>query len=189
MAILACASLFSEGCNRGRKGVPPFETVPVKKGDVTQIVTASGTLSALVSVDVGSQISGRILKLCADFNTQVKKGDLVAEIEPDIYQAIVEQSEGELENSKAALELARLTAVRKKELVERKAGTQADLDKANAELLQARAAVTIKQAQLDRAKADLNHCRIEAPVDGIVISRKVDVGQTVAAAMTTPKCL
>jgi HlyD family secretion protein len=186
VGLLAGVALAFAGCHRSKDSAPAYEAAPVKKGDITQVVTASGTLSALVSVDVGSQISGRILSLSVDFNSLVKKGDLVAQIDPAIYQAVVNQSAGELENSKAGLELSRLTVGRKRDLVQNRAGTQADLDKANAEFLQAGALVTIKQAQLDRAKADLANCRIEAPVDGIVISRKVDVGQTVAAAMTTP---
>jgi HlyD family secretion protein len=183
-ALLLLALL--PGCWKGKDSTPVYETAPVKKGDVVQIVTASGTLSALVSVDVGSQISGRILALQADFNSRVKKGELIAQIEPDIYRAVVNQSAGELQSAKAALALAKLTAQRKRDLVASKAGTQADLDKAEAEFQQAEATVIIQQAQLDRAQADVDHCRIEAPVDGIVISRKVDVGQTVAAAMTTP---
>jgi HlyD family secretion protein len=163
-----------------------YETAPVKKGDITQLVTASGTLNALVSVDVGSQISGRIQTLNADFNSKVKKGDIVAEIEPDIYQAALNQCAGEVQSAKAALQLAKLTAERKRSLVAQKAGTQADMDKADADYEQAQATVIIQQALKDRAQADLDHCRIVAPVDGIVISRKVDVGQTVAAAMTTP---
>jgi HlyD family secretion protein len=123
-----------------------------------QKVTASGQLSAVVSVDVGSHISGRILALHADFNSLVKKGEIVAEIDPSIYQAVVNQSKGELASAKASLELARLTAERKRELVAGNAGTQAALDKAN---------------------AHLDHWRIAAPGDGIVIAGKVDVGQSV----------
>ena len=183
---LAATLMCLPACKKSDGPASLYETVPVKKGDITQLVTASGTISALVSVDVGSQISGRIQALNADFNSKVKKGDLVAVIEPAIYQAAVNQSAGEVQSAKAALQLAKLTAERKVALVGQKAGTQADLDKADAEFQQAQATVIIKQAQMDRAQADLDHCRIEAPVDGIVISRKVDVGQTVAAAMTTP---
>jgi len=178
--------LLLPACQKSGGPAALYETAPVKKGDITQLVTASGTLSALVSVDVGSQISGRILKLNADFNSKVKKGDIVAQIEPDIYQAALNQCVGEVQSARAALELCRLTVERKRSLVLQKAGTQADLDKANADYAQAQATIIIQQALLDRAQADLDHCRIEAPVDGLVISRKVDVGQTVAAAMTTP---
>ncbi|MDR3404458.1 MAG: efflux RND transporter periplasmic adaptor subunit [Chthoniobacter sp.] len=180
------AGLLLVGCGPKSASGPLYEMAAVQRGDVTQVVTASGTLSALVSVDVGSQISGRIQSLKVDFNSQVKKGQIIAEIEPVIYQAAVNQSAGELESAKAARQLAVLTAQRKRELVEKKAGTQADADKADAELLQAKATVIIKEAQLAKAQADLDHCLIEAPVDGIVISRKVDTGQTVAAVMTTP---
>jgi HlyD family secretion protein len=189
LCICAFASLalgVLSGCHRKPDAGPLYQVAPVKRGDITQVVTASGTLSALVSVDVGSQISGRIQSLKVDFNSLVKKGEIIAQIEPVIYQAAVDQSRGELESAKAALQLAKLTAERKRELVDKKAGTQADADKAEAELAQAKATVTIKQAQLEKAQADLDHCLIEAPVDGIVISRKVDAGQTVAAAMTTP---
>ena len=188
MALVAVAvgGLWLTGCHKNDAPAALYESSPVKKGDISQVVTASGTLSALVSVDVGSQISGRILTLNADFNSKVKKGELVAEIETDIYKAALNQCAGEVQSSKAALELCRLTLERKRSLVAQKAGAQADLDKAQADMEQAQATVIIQQALLDRAQADLDHCRIEAPVEGIVISRKVDVGQTVAAAMTTP---
>ena len=185
-AITALSALGGTGCNKQSTARPAFETAPVKVGAVTQVVTATGQLGAVVSVDVGSQISGRILHLHADFNSAVKKDQLVAEIEPSIYQAAVNQAKGELANACAGRELSRLTAERKRDLLEKKAGTQADFDKARAEFEQAEATVMIKDAMLEKANADLDHCRIDAPVDGIVIARKVDVGQTVAAAMTTP---
>jgi HlyD family secretion protein len=186
VVTFAVLLMLLAGCRKADGPAALYETAPVKKGDITQLVTASGTLSALVSVDVGSQISGRIQTLSADFNSKVKKGDVVAVIEPDIYRAALNQCAGEVQSAKAALELTKLTSARKRALVAQKAGTQADLDKADADFQQAQATVIIQQALMDRAQADLDHCRIEAPVDGIVISRKVDVGQTVAAAMTTP---
>lgn len=180
------AALGGTGCEKRSAAGPAFETAPVKVGAITQVVTATGQLGAVVSVDVGSQISGKILRLHADFNSTVKKDQLVAEIEPSIYQAAVNQAKGELANACAGRELSRLTADRKRDLLAKKAGTQADFDKAKAEFEQAEATVMIKEAMLEKANADLDHCRIDAPVDGIVIARKVDVGQTVAAAMTTP---
>ena len=184
--VAGLIAMSGGGCREPTGAQTAFETAPVKVGAITQVVTATGQLSAVVSVDVGSQISGRILKLYADFNSPVKKDQLVAEIEPSIFQAAVNQAKGELANARAGRELTRLTARRKRELFEREAGTQSDLDKAQAEFEQAEATVAIKEAVLDKANADLDHCRIAAPVDGIVIARKVDVGQTVAAAMTTP---
>jgi HlyD family secretion protein len=116
----------------------------------------------------------------------VKKGQLVAEIDPATYAAAVRQAEGDLASSKAAATLSRQNLERKKTLVPQKAATQADLDQATSEVAQAEATIIIKEASLESANANLNYCKIVAPVDGIVISRKVDVGQTVAAVMTTP---
>ena len=163
-----------------------YLTAPVARGEMTQAVTATGTLSPVVLVQVGSQISGNIFKLNADFNSQVKAGQLVAQIEPAVYRAIVHQCEGDLASSKAVLELAQLTAKRKQDLLNQHAAPQADLDTALANLHQAESAVSIKEANLEKAKVDLDHCTIYSPIDGIVISRNVDVGQTVAAAMNAP---
>jgi HlyD family secretion protein len=171
---------------RNRGAEPEYLTAPVTRGDMTQVVTATGTLNPVVNVTVGSQISGNIQKLFADFNSPVTAGQVVAQIDPATYQAIVHQSEGDLANTKAALELARLTAKRKQELVTQHAAPQADLDTALATLHQAEATVQMKQANLEKAKVDLDHCTIYSPIDGIVISRSVDVGQTVAAAMNAP---
>lgn len=185
-AILMAACAFS-ACNRNRSSAAvSFETSPVEKGDITQYVTASGSLNAVVSVDVGSQISGRIQALHADFNSLVKKGAVIAEIDDSVYRAAVDQAKGELESAEAGLDLAKINVERQRRLTRDKAGPQSDLDTAEATYRQAAAAVTVKKALLDKAAADLDHCRIVAPVDGIVVTRKVDVGQTVAAAMTTP---
>jgi HlyD family secretion protein len=140
----------------------------------------------VVSVQVGSQISGNIKKLAADFNTLVKAGQVVAELDPATFEANVHQAEGELANVKAGLELMQVGARRATELFAGKLLAKSDYDKALADLHQAEAMVQIKAASLERAKIDLARCTIVAPVDGIVISRNVDVGQTVAAAMTAP---
>ena len=163
-----------------------YLTAPVTRGDMTQAVTATGTLNPVVNVTVGSQISGNIQKLFADFNTQVKAGQVVAQLDPSVYQAIVHQGEGNVANANATLELAQLTYNRKKELVAEKAAPQADLDNALAALHQAQAMVKIQEANLEQAKVNLYNCTIYSPIDGIVISRNVDVGQTVAAAMNAP---
>lgn len=143
-------------------------------------------MSALISVDVGSQVSGKIAELYADFNSPVKKGQLVAEIDPTIYEATSKQAAGELASARATLTLKRQNLERKKTLVPIKAATQLDLDQATAEVSQAEATVAIREASLDSARANLGYCKITAPVDGIVISRKVDRGQTVVAAMNVP---
>jgi HlyD family secretion protein len=177
--------LFGSACRPAGPGAR-FETAPVRRGDVAQHVTASGTLSALVSVDVGSQVSGKISAIYVDFNSPVNKGQIVAEIDPTVYEATLKQGAGELASAKANLTLKRQNLERKKTLMPLKASSQFDLDQASAEVAQAEATVTIREAALESAKANLGYCKITAPVDGIVISRKIDLGQTVNAAMTTP---
>jgi HlyD family secretion protein len=167
-------------------GAANYQTAEVTRGPITQAVTATGTLNPVVTVQVGSQVSGNIAKLFADFNSQVKAGQIVAQIDPAIFQATVTQAEGDLASAKAALELAKVTATRTQELFARKTSSQADVDQAMATLHQAEANVKIKQGALDKAKADLDHCTITSPIDGVVISRSVDVGQTVAASLQAP---
>lgn len=185
LAVAGIAAI-SSGCKPSGGGAAQFETTASKHGDIAQHVTASGTLSAVVSVDVGSQVSGKISKLTVDFNSPVKQGQLVAEIDPTVYEAALKQAEGDLASANANVTLKRQNLERKKILVPLKAASQLDLDQATAEVAQAEASVTIKQAALTSARANLSYCKITAPVDGIVIARKVDVGQTVIAAMSTP---
>lgn len=181
-AVLAL--VFLRYC-RGAGGTS-FQTATVTRGPITQAVTATGTLNPVVNVQVGSQVSGNIAKLFADFNSQVKAGQVVAQIDPALFQATVTQAEGDVASAAAGLELARVNAVRMQELFNKKTSSQADLDLANANLHQAEASVKIKQGALDKAKADLDHCTITSPIDGVVISRSVDVGQTVAASLQAP---
>jgi len=185
-ALAAAALLLSSGCKPSGGGAAKYGTTPVSRGDIVRHVTASGSLSALVSVDVGSQVSGKISTLCADFNSPVNKGQLVAEIDPTVYAAALRQAEGELASAKADVTLKRQNLERKKVLAPQRAASQLDLDQAVAELAQSEATVIIKQAAVESAQANLGYCKITAPVDGIVISRKVDLGQTVIAAMSTP---
>ena len=181
IVLLAAAA----GC-APRGGDNTYDTAKVGRGDLKQYVTASGTLSAVVSVDVGSQVSGKVSALKVDFNDHVKKGQLIAEIDPSIYQAAQRQAEGDLASARAGVVVKGQNLERKKILLPQKAASQLDLDQAIADLAQAEAMVVIKQAVLDSAKANLGYCTITSPVDGIVISRKVDVGQTLVAAMSTP---
>lgn len=171
-----------------RKGdpAPEFQTAKVTRGEITQAVTATGQLNPVLNVQVGSQISGIILKLNADFNTVVKAGDIVAELDAATYRANVSSAEGEVANAKASLELAQINARRAEELYADKLISRSEYDQATATLHQAEAQVKIRAAALERAKVDLGRCTIYAPVDGLVIDRKVDVGQTVAASMSAP---
>lgn len=169
-----------------RNGETEYQTATVVRGDITQAVTASGTLNPVLNVQVGSQISGIIQKLYVDFNSPVKAGQIVAQLDPGTFQANVNSAEGDLANAKASLELAQVNARRADELFNNKLISTSDHDQSIATLHQAEAQVKIRTAALQRAKVDLDRCTIYAPVDGIVISRNVDVGQTVAASMTAP---
>ena len=183
VALLIVASVVRQCRNAVAEN---YQISIVTRGPITQAVTATGTLNPVVNVQVGSQVSGNIAKLFADFNSQVKAGHVVAQIDPALFQATATQAEGDLASAQAALELAKLNATRTEELFAKKTSSKADLDQAVANLHQAEANVKIKQGALDKAKADLDHCTITSPIDGVVISRSVDVGQTVAASLQAP---
>lgn len=165
---------------------PQYQTAVVTRGDLTQLVTATGQLNPVTNVQVGCQISGTIAKLFADYNSSVTQGQLIAQIDAATYRASVHQAEGELANAQASLELAQVNARRSQELLTAKLIPQSDFDQATATLHQTEAGVKIKTAALERAQVDLNRCTIYSPVDGLVISRNVDVGQTVAASLSAP---
>ena len=172
--------------NNSRERGPQYLFATVVRGDLSQVVTATGQLNPFVTVQVGSQVSGIIQKLLVDFNSIVKEGDVIAQIDPATYQASVHQSEADLANAKAGLELAQINAARAEDLAKKNLIPRADFDKANADLHQAEAIVKLKEATLERAKVDLGRCTVSAPIDGTVIFRHVDVGQTVTASLSAP---
>jgi HlyD family secretion protein len=183
-AVLASGGWWLFG--RTKSNTPQYQSVSISRGDITQCVTATGQLNAVLNVQLGSQISGNIQKLFADFNSEVKAGQVVAQLDPATYQAAVHQAEGEVTGAAAALELAQINARRQEQLLARKVSTQGELDTATASLHQAEANLVIRKAQLERARVDLDRCTIYAPIDGMIISRSVDVGQTVAASLQAP---
>jgi len=183
--MLAAGLLAVAGCGK-HSAATTLETAVVKRGNLTQKITATGLISAVKSVDVGSQISGTILKLFVDFNSTVTNGQVIAQIDPALYQANVHQTQGNLNNVKAALELARINEAREKKLLDDKLVSESEYDQSLASLHQAEASVDIWSATLENSKANLNYCTILSPIDGVVIARKLDVGQTVAAAFNTP---
>ncbi len=163
-----------------------YQTAEVTRGDLTQVVTATGQLNPVTNVQVGCQISGTMQRLFADFNSPVTNGQVVAQLDPATYQANLHQAEGDLANAEAALELAQVNAARAKELLDSKLIPQSDYDQAFASLHQAEATVKVKEAAVENARVNLERCTIYSPVDGIVISRSIDVGQTVAASLNAP---
>lgn len=189
IAMAAVAAVIAGGVwyfNSNHSGTPQYQTVLVTRGGLTNVVTATGTLNPVTNVTVGSQISGIIQTLYADWNSPVKANQVVAQLDPATYKAAVAQAEGDLANSKANLELTSIEAKRATELFKNNLIAESDYDTAMANLHQAQAMVQIKQASLDNARVNLDRCTIYSPVDGTVISRNVDVGQTVAASLSAP---
>jgi HlyD family secretion protein len=170
----------------GKNDAPQYQTVTVGRDDLTQVVTATGTLNPVVNVTVGSQVSGIITKLNVDFNSIVKSNEVIAEIDPSTYKAAVEQAQANLANAKANLELQQAEAERSANLFTNKLISGSDYDTAIATLHEAEASVQLNQASLDNANANLGYCKIRSPVDGIVISRAINLGQTVASSFNTP---
>ena len=185
---------------RGRGEATQFTTGTIDRGDVVEVVGATGTLEAVTTVQLGSQVSGTIQSLYADFNSTVKKGQVVARLDPSIFEARLGQAQANLLAAKANVERARATVEdmrqkyeRAKELAAQKLlpATELETAKANydgavAQLKASEAAESQAVANVNQAKLDLSHTIIDTPIDGVVISRNVDVGQTVAASFQAP---
>ena len=186
VAVIATATAGVYYFRGGHAESPSFNSVKITRGEISQTVTATGTLNPVKSVQVGCQVSGRISSMYVDYNSSVTNGQLIAEIDPRVYQAQVGSAEADLANSTANLELQKAQSQRTAELFTNKLVSGADYDTAMATLHQAEAAVKIKNAALENARTSLGYTKIISPVDGTVISRSVDVGQTVAASFNTP---
>jgi HlyD family secretion protein len=194
------AALVLWRCTRSDEAAPKYVTDAVARGDVISRVSASGSLSAVVTVEVGSQVSGRIQALYADFNSVVKKGQRIAKIDPALFEAAVAQAaanvtaaRGNLARLEAQAEEAERLARRAAQLFETRIVAENDRDASASTALAARAAVQQGRGQLAQSQAalyqsetNLRYTDILAPTDGIVISRAVNVGQTVAASLSAP---
>ncbi len=187
--------------NLKRNGpAPDIVTGKITKGSVVDTVGATGTLQAVTTVQVGSQVSGTVAELYADFNSIVHKGQVIARLDPSLFQTQIDQqqanlirSEADLERLNVSLDDAKVKLARAEDLRKRNLISQSDLEtaqvaarSAQAQLQSQQAQVTQARASLNQAKVNLEHTVITAPIDGIVISRNVDVGQTVAASMQAP---
>jgi HlyD family secretion protein len=171
---------------RDHEDAPQYETVAVERGDITQVVTATGTLNPVVNVTVGSQVSGLITKIFVDYNSVVKSNEVIAEIDPSTYEAQLNQAEANLAYAKANLELQQAQVTRDAQLYTNKLLAASDYDTAVATRDEAAAQVQIQEAEVTNATANMGYCKIRSPVDGVVIARDVDVGQTVASSFNTP---
>jgi HlyD family secretion protein len=210
--VVVLGSLLFVGLNRSAP-VQHF-SAKVERGDINDVVEATGTINAVITVQVGSQVSGTIAKLNADFNSRVHKGDIVALIDPALFKGALLQVTADLENAKANLEAARANLEKAKAaLVQTKADydravgltkdgvmsqQQLDVAKSNydsanasvgaaaANVIQAEAQVHLKSAAVTVAQTNLDYTVIRSPIDGTVVARNVDVGQTVAASLQAP---
>lgn len=204
LGLLVLALLIGAGwwwAGARKDGAPTYRTAKVERGPITATVSSTGTVNPVTSVQVGSQVSGQIKELFADFNSPVKQGQLIARIDPETFQYRVRQAEADLEAAAASVGRAQVSLInaerdlkRTKELVARNFVSPAELDRAQsaydlaaAEVRAARAVVQQRNAQLASARVDLSRTEIRAPVDGVVIKRTVDVGQTVAASLQAPE--
>jgi HlyD family secretion protein len=158
----------------------------VERGDITATVTATGTVSALTTVAVGSQVSGIISKLYVDFNSNVKKGQLLAELDPTSFQAQVDQRRADLAQVQAQERNSRLAFERAKSLLENQFISRSEYDTAEGNLNAAKATVDQAEAALKQAQTNLSYTRIVSPIDGVVVNRAFDIGQTVAASFQAP---
>ena len=197
IAIIAAALFFSL---RGNGKTTGYKTEKVSRGDIKSVVTATGTVNAVTTVSVGTQVSGTIQKLFVDYNSPVRKGQLLAQIDPATFQSQVDQARANLWSAKANLEKAVVATVdaqrtfqRNKELFAQNFIAKSDLDTAETNYHSAEAQQKVAQAQVSQAQAalkiaetNLRYTNIVSPVNGTVISRNVDVGQTVAASFQTP---
>ena len=170
-----------------RAGPPPqLTSVAISRGDITQGVTATGTVQAVTVVDVSSQISGLISEVLVDYNARVKQGDVLARIDPATYDSRVRQAEAQLANTRANYNLVRLNAERVRNLHDKNLVSAQELDQSEAQFAQSEAQLQIQNAAVENSKVDLSRCTIYAPIDGIVIDRLAEVGRTVAASLNAP---
>ncbi|MBR3583333.1 MAG: efflux RND transporter periplasmic adaptor subunit [Kiritimatiellae bacterium] len=167
-------------------GKVQYKTAAAAAGEIAQTVTANGSLGAVRTVDVGSEVSGKIVELFADYNSAVTNGQLLARLDDSSYLRTREQCEAELESARADLKLAEANFRRAGELRAADLLSDADYDQTEAALAKARASLRQRSASLDKANVDIAKTLVYSPMDGMVLSRSVDVGQTVAASMTTP---
>ena len=201
LAVIVLVILFAlYRCSAGGDAAPEYQAAPAERNNVVSRVSTSGSLQAVVTVDVGSQVSGRIQELFADFNSKVKKGELIAKIDPSLFQTAVAQAEANVMASRANVtrlvvtaEDAERQAKRASEVFQQRLISETERDNAeatarsaSASVEQARGQLAQALAQLDQARTNLRYTDIRSPTDGVVISRAVNVGQTVAASLQAP---
>src|SRR3569623_806933 len=185
VAVLVAGFFFWQ---KERRPTPEQQYVSevVERGDITQIVSANGTLNPVVLVNVGTQVSGTVKRLLADFNDKVQKGQVLVDLDDTQLQAQARQSEASVSNAASSLDLAKANAQRMRDLFHKVFVSQQELDQAVQNLKGAEAQLALAEAQHQKDNTNLAYTVIRSPVSGVVVSREVDVGQTVAASFQTP---
>jgi HlyD family secretion protein len=172
--------------NRSAEKPPEIITTTVSRGDIVQAVTSTGDLEPVITTEVSSQISGQIVEVTVDFNSRVKRGDVLARLDTATYDSRLRQAEAQLANTRANHTLSKLSVDRARGLFAKNLVSQQELDQAEAQFQQASAQLLIQTASVENAKTDLSRCTLYAPIDGIVIDRVAEVGKTVAASFNAP---
>jgi HlyD family secretion protein len=186
VVVVLGAAVVAWTLRREQKPESPYRTEAVQRGDVVVQVSATGTLNAVTTVQVGSQVSGTISALHADFNDRVHKNEVLAQLDPTFLRAQVAQNEADLERTRVEVRQAERNYARLAPMRDQGLASQADIDASETAVEAARASEKSSVAALDRARTNLHYATITSPIDGIVISRNVDVGQTVAASLSAP---
>jgi len=163
-----------------------YRTEAISRGSINETVTSTGTLSAVTTVQVGSQVSGIVSRLNADFNSHVTRGQVVAELDPTPFQATLDQRHADLARSEVEMRAAEIAFKRQQRLLDEGLAAQADYDAAEADYASSRAVVDQSRAALRQAETNLTYTRILSPIDGVVVDRQYDIGQTVAASFQAP---
>jgi HlyD family secretion protein len=184
--LLAVVLLWIFIAKKESKAEGKYVTAEVTRGTISIIVSATGSLEAVTTVQVGSQVSGSILALYADFNDRVKKGQIIAQLDPAFLKAQVVQAQADLEKATASANLAKKQYERAQSLFKANLISESDKETALTNYELSQSSVKSSQANLDRLKTNLEYATITSPIDGVVISRNVDVGQTVAASLSAP---
>ncbi len=169
------------------KEAPVYRTATVERGSVKPTVSATGTLSAVKTIQVGTQVSGQISAIYADFNQHVRRGQLLATIDPALQNQAVQEAQAQLERAQATMQQVQGDYERNKQLYEWKAITASEFSAVQSNYSVHKADLKSAQIALDRARQNLAYTRIYAPIDGVIVERNVDVGQTVAANFSTPQ--
>jgi HlyD family secretion protein len=169
------------------KEAPAYRTATIQRGNVKPTVSATGTLSAVKTIQVGTQVSGQVAAIYADYNQHVRKGQLLASIDPALQNQAVEEAQAQLERTVATMQQAEGDYARNKQLFEWKIITASEFSATQSNFAVQKATVKSAQIALERARQNLAYTKIYAPIDGVIVERNVDVGQTVAANFSTPQ--